>query len=205
MLYLSQLFGVAVTLLHKTWKEMEAQLADLEKVMGVVRKQLEMILAISSSAGTTASSEDAIMGLKRMVDRQTYDDVRSSYIQKDEMSYSRQLTSDALISLKAQKRDQYQVVVCEQRFAFMTHGAWFSTIKPKGRGTLRSSPAQAPPPHTHTHTYIHTSAPGACARVVGAWDLQYGFFCASPCGRATSGNTSWTHASWIHLVPPSPP
>jgi hypothetical protein len=132
-----ELFGVAVTLLHKTWKEMEAQLADLEKVMGVVRKQLEMILAISSSAGTTASSEDAIMGLKRMVDMQTYDDVRSSYIKKDELSYDRQLASDALISLKAQKRDQYQVVVCEQRFAFMTHGAWFSTIKPRGRGTDR--------------------------------------------------------------------
>lgn len=132
-----EVFGIAVQLLHKTWKEMEAKMVDLDKVMMVVRVQLLTILSSSSNSGSNATSEAAIFALKKMVERQTYDEVRQSYIQRDEESYNRQLTSDALISLKAQKRDKFQEVVKEQRFAYMMDGAYFSSIKAKGRDTTR--------------------------------------------------------------------
>jgi len=122
-----EVFGVAVQLLHKTWKEMDAKVCDIEKVIKLVKKQL---LNIMSQPEKMPHQVDKF---KQILFNHPYANVKADYLTVAESSFERQLKSEALVNLRASKRDEFSEVVKEQRLASMTEGMWFRKIKPTGK------------------------------------------------------------------------
>ena len=138
-----EVYCITIQLLYKTWREMRASIHDLEKVMVVVKKQINIILQTGSS---TLTSFDVFKS--RLFDL--------SYKKITESEENSQLLEESVLKSKpvqdlcAEIRPEIIQLVKEERLKHLVDGASFPKIK-RGRDRDQSFYCRLSPNHKVLH------------------------------------------------------
>eukprot|EP00043_Microstomoeca_roanoka_P008818 m.84731 g.84731 ORF g.84731 m.84731 type:complete len:726 (-) comp14397_c1_seq1:95-2272(-) len=118
-----EMFLASMQLALRTWREMEAKVTDLPKVLAMVKKQ---ILRVFSLAPEVAPSN--MDDFKQMLFKQSFQDMLEDQKREILMAEERLMTCEPVLQLRAKLREDIVRLVREQRFAQMQRGAWFGVV-----------------------------------------------------------------------------
>lgn len=115
-----ELFCVAMELLNSFWRDMGAKRQDLNKVLTMVGKALQVVLG-------HPSLRSDLRTFKVAVSSQSYQSLLAAEKELTAVNFERQLMTKSIYSYKENERNLCTNVVREQRISQMMRGAWFQT------------------------------------------------------------------------------
>lgn len=147
-----ELFCVLIQVAMKTWREMDAKTSDMAKVLRVVNKQLESVLAVPvltppklPEPGAIPLPEKAPTSMdsfKLALMAITFEDIVKAEAGDWQQLAEEQLVSEAVQDAKERIEEAVTELVRQQRFDVMTQGAWFN-VPAKGRLKKGAAPRAA--------------------------------------------------------------